>query len=213
MKDVHKYLIIHRESGLCIFEQTFQEFPNQFDPSLLSGYLFAVLTISQELTDDDIEFIQLKAMRISYNLSEKFIMVLISSNDLKLNYIQEKLTNLQEIFNLRYSQLFQKEFSGDVTPFHSFATDVEQNFQRETQYFHYVDKRSNQLDQYYRSSKLKWKEFHAILIDKVGAGGQWAKKVQCKLDKVTEIDIAHSRKILKDKELKSQKTPKKRNWV
>ncbi len=213
MKDVHKYLIIHRDSGLCIFEQTFQEFPNQFDSSILSGYLFAVLTISQELTDENIEYIRLKNLKISYNLSLKFIMILITSNDLNNNYVQEKLTNLQEIFNRKYSQLFQKEFSGDVAPFQSFAIDVEQNLQRETQYFHYVDKRSNQLEQHFDSSKLKWKDFHAILLDKAGVEGQWSKKVHCKLDKVTEIDIAHSRLNLKDQDDKSQKTSKKRNWV
>ena len=213
MEDVHKYLIIHRESGLCIFEQTFQEFPNVPDSSLLSGYLFAVLTISQELTEEDIEYIRLKNLRISYNLSKKFIMILITSIDLNYNYVQEKLTNLQEIFNRKYAQLFQKEFSGDVAPFQSFAIDVEQNLQRETQYFQYVEKRSNQLDQHFKSSKLKWKDFHAMLHDKAGITGQWAKKYQWKLDKITEIDIAHTRSNLIDQEKKSEIPDKKRNWV
>jgi hypothetical protein len=209
MEDLYKFLIIEINSGLCIFDQTFKSFENQFDGSLLSGYLFAILTISQELTEDEIEFIKLKNLKILYNLSQKFLMILIASNELNVDYVQAKLTILQEKFRSRYEHLFQDEFSGNVTPFHSFAQVVEHELERETKHFRYINKRANQLQEFFDQSKIKWQDFQDTLKDRTRKLGQWTNSKHCNIDYLTELDLVKSRKEFKEH------TPneKKNKWV
>ena len=64
-EDILKFYIIHIPSGLCIFQQTFKEFPVQVEPEIIAGYLFAITTLSMEIAKEPIHFMQLKNLRFS----------------------------------------------------------------------------------------------------------------------------------------------------
>lgn len=209
MKSFYKFLIIHRNSGLCIFEQTFHEIEPGFDSSILSGYLFAIHTITDELTEDAIEFIQLKRKRICYNLSLQFIMILITSSEIPNDFSQKKLNLLQKDFSTNYQQLFINEFSGDVSPFQSFVNTVEMTLQQESQYFSFVNERAKKLESFFQTSKCHWDEVQGLLHDRINFIGKWTKKKNPNLNSQIEEEIAHSREFCQDDDEKDRK----KNWI
>jgi len=221
VKNIFKLLIIHHPSAICIFEQTFNELPGEVDEMVLSGYLVAILTLSEEIAKQPVKYIQLNTLRISYNVSEKYIMVLITKNEIKYSRTIQILETLSNRFNEKYINHFEEDFKGDITFFKNFALEVEGLIQTETKYFQYLQQRSEKINDYFQSIEdYNWKDLKDTFYSRARVFGTWTKKHNMKIDKSFEKTILESRdynrQINQEIEIKKEKKKmedKENGWV
>ena len=215
MKDVVKFWIIHKESGMCIFEQTFQELPTDIDSGIITGYLYAIMTISSEIANRQVSFLQLEDLRFTFSISDKYIMIIVILDEKSHDITMEQLSNLQIKFDEKYHMYFDKEFSGNVSTFYNFAEEVEKSFQSEAQYFQYLQNRHEQLKSYLQSSTDKWKDLHKIITSRSSKSGTWIKKHNMHLDEATKNNIIETRELKekKSKEIPTKSEETKGKWI
>ncbi|UYP47903.1 hypothetical protein NEF87_004188 [Candidatus Lokiarchaeum ossiferum] len=195
MKDVVKFWIIHKESGMCIFEQTFQELPTDVDSGIITGYLYAIMTFSSEIAHRQVSFLQLEDLRFTFSISEKYIMVIVILGEKSHDITMKQLKNLQIKFDEKYHKYFDKEFSGNVSTFYNFAEEVEKSFQSEAKYFQYLQDRHEQLKNYLQSSTNKWKDLQKIITSHLYKPGSWIKKHSMHIDDATKKNIIETREL------------------
>ena len=215
-KDIWKFFIIHRGSGLCMFEQTFEELPGEMDSILISGYLYAILGLSQEIANQDIDYLQLQSLRFDYHISEQYLMVIVADNALSHEYLSEKLLDLQKKFDEQYKSLFSEEFKGDISHFRSFASVVESVLDLETINFQYIDPRQDRLKEYFQTAHRELADFTKLISDRARIFGQWTMKETLSISPKIKADIAeaHQEKSNVDSsEEQKQEHKKKGQWV
>ncbi len=215
MTDVVKFWIIHQESGMCIFEQTFQELPTDVESGIIAGYLFAILTISNEITNQQVNYLQLESLRFTFSISEKYIMVIVISSEVSHSRTMAQLKTLQFKFDEKYHRFFDKEFSGNVSTFYNFAEEVEKIFQSEAQYFQYRQDRQKQLKNYFQSTMNEWKDLQKIVTSKASGSGSWVKKHSMHIKEETRKMIIDSRvhEETQAKKKDSDTDEKKGKWI
>ena len=213
VKDIFKLMIIHRAASVCIFEQTFNELPGEVDEVVLSGYLVAILALSEEIAKQPIRYMQLNTLRISFNVFDKYVMVLITKNEIKYSETIQILQYLSEKFNEKYLVHFEQDFTGNITHFKNFALEVEGLIQIETRYFQYLQERSEKLNDYFESIDYKWTDLRDSFYKKVRIFGKWSVKHNMKFDKSLEKTILESRNQGKKIENKEKKKEKGHGWV
>ena len=217
VKDIFKLMIIHRSASVCIFEQTFNELPGEVDEVVLSGYLVAILALSEEIAKQAIRYIQLNTLRISFNVFDKYVMVLITKNEIEYSKTLLILQNLSEKFNEKYLVHFEHEFTGDITHFKKFALEVEGLIQMETRYFQYLQQRSEKINDYFQSIDYKWKDLRDSLYQKARLFGKWGVKHNMKIDESLEKTLLESRnhgKKMESEVKKKDKDKKEGNgWI
>jgi len=208
-------MIIHSSASVCIFEQTFNELPGGVDELVLSGYLVAFLTLSEEIAKQPIRYIQLNSLRISFNIFDKYVMVLITKNEIKYSKTVQILQNLSEKFNEKYLIHFEHEFTGNITHFKNFALEVEGLIQMETRYFQYLQERSEKIDDYFQSIDYNWNDLRDSLYKKARIFGKWSVKHNMKIDKSLENTLLESRDVGRKLENDAKKKVKKegKGWV
>ncbi len=217
VKDIFKLMIIHRAASVCIFEQTFNELPGEVDEVVLSGYLVAIFALSEEIAKQSIHYMQLNTLRISFkkNVSDNYIMVLITKNEIKYSRILQILENLSEKFNEKYLVHFEREFTGNITHFKNFALEVEGLIHMETRYFQYLQQRSEKINEYFESIEYNWKDLRDKLEKRARIFGKWSIKHDMKIDKSLENTLLESRdhgRKLEHEEKKKEKEEGK-GWV
>ena len=206
-------MIIHRVASVCVFEQSFNELPGEVDEVVLSGYLVAILALSEEIAKQPIRYMQLNTLRISFNVFDKYVMVLITKNEIKYSETIQILQNLSEKFNEKYLVHFEQEFSGNITPFQNFALEVEGLIQMETRYFQYLQERSEKLNDYFKTIDYNWKGFRDGLEKNSRIFGNWSIKHDLKIDKTLKKTLLESRNHGKNLEHKEKKKEKDSGWV
>ena len=224
MLRICKFWIIHRSSGVGIFEQTFKDSDEEevdeitcdVDPLVIQGYLYAVSHLSTEITNQKIEFIQLERSRFYYHFSPNFIFIVIAKKGISTNRIKNFLEILQKRFEERYFPLVQHGFNGDITVFRSFAKEIEDEIQVQTQYFQFLEKRSDQLQDLFQSAKLEWTKMVGNIIDHSQSFGSWISK-SSEIDHDPEVisSIVESRSIQNQDPDEDSSKPKKKksSWV
>jgi hypothetical protein len=120
-------LILHKESGLCIFNYKFGS--GELDPDLLSGFLTAIQSFGHELTSYD----EAAMSRLSYRDFE----IYIDENDLirvaligkgKISeYLEGTLSNFINDFSKDYNQ-FLVNFAGNIKNFSTADSIVKRTF-------------------------------------------------------------------------------------
>lgn len=215
VKDIFKLMIIHSSASVCIFEQTFNELPGEVDEVVLSGYLVAMLALSEEIAKQPIHYIQLNTLRISFNIFDKYVMVLITKNQIEYSKTIQILQNLSEKFNEKYLVHFEQEFTGNITHFKNFALEVEGLIQMETRYFQYFQQRSEKINDYFQSIDYQWKDLRDSLYQKARIFGKWSVKHNMKIDESLEKTLLESRDHGKKMEFEVKKKDKKEGsgWV
>ncbi|MCK5343823.1 MAG: hypothetical protein KAR20_10490, partial [Candidatus Heimdallarchaeota archaeon] len=116
-----------------------EEITCNVDPLVIQGYLYAVSHLSTEITSQKIEFIQLETSRFYYNFSKNFIFIVIAKKGVSTDRIKNFLDTLKKRFEEQYFPLVQHGFNGDITVFRSFAKEIEEELQIETQYFQFLE--------------------------------------------------------------------------
>jgi len=218
MLRVSKFWIIHRQSGVGIFEQTFKNEDAEetdvltcdVDPLVIQGYLYAVSHLSTEITSQNIEFIQLQTLRFYYHFSPNFIFIIVVRKGTSTNQIKNFLETLQKRFEEKYFPQVEHGFNGDITVFRSFAKEIEEELQIETQYFQFLEKRSDQLQDLFKSAKLEWTKLVGNIIDHSQSLGAWIIKSSDHEPEVVS-SIVESRSI--QKQDPSEPKTNKSSWV
>jgi hypothetical protein len=217
VKDIFKLMIIHRAASVCIFEQTFNELPGEVDEVSLSGYLVAILALSEEIAKQPIHYMQLNTIRISFqkNVSDNYIMVLITKNEIKYSKTLQILQNLSEKFNEKYLVHFEQEFTGNITHFKNFALEVEGLIQMETRYFQYLQQRSEKINEYFQSNDYNWKDLRDSLKNRARIFGKWSVKHNIKIDESLEKTLLESRNHGRKLDIEDKKKEKEegKGWV
>jgi len=210
MDGLHKFLIMDKSAGICIYDQTFEELPCEIPTDLLGGFLIAILGFSEELiANQTIEYIQMKQIRVQYNIEGRLVMVVIAANYTDPDYIQNLLQTLQKKFSEKYADQIKHDYFCDITCFHNFASEVASAFQNQTKYLGYVQKRSEQLRDYLQASKNDWTTLQQLFAERAKSFGSWVVKDSLDQDDVTNIQ--ESRSALRQNHLNEK--PKKRTWV
>ena len=80
-----------------------------------------MLALSEEIAKQPIHYIQLNTLRISFNIFDKYVMVLITKNQIEYSKTIQILQNLSEKFNEKYLVHFEQEFTGNITHFKNCA--------------------------------------------------------------------------------------------
>ena len=171
--DIYKFWIIHTPSGICIFDQTFKELPRQIDADLTAGYLFAITTLSQEIAQQDIQFLQLENIRFVYCISQHFMMVMLTHNDVPNHDAQLMLRDLKSKFTDKYESTILRSQIFEVTKFHDFAKIVEQVFNIESKNFHILEKRSENLDDFFQTATDEWMSIQKSISARAKKMGSW----------------------------------------
>ena len=206
-------MIIHRRASVCVFDQSFNDLPGEVDEVVLSGYLVAILALSEEIAKQPIHYMQLNTLRISFNVFDKYVMVLITRNEIKYSKTIQILQKLSEKFNEKYLVHFEKEFTGNITHFKNFALEVEGLIQMETRYFQYLQERSEKLNDYFQSIDYDWKDLRDSLYKKARIFGKWSIKHDMKIDKSLEETLLESRDQGRKLDKEDKKKEKGKGWV
>lgn len=212
---IYKFWIIHQPSGICIFEQTFNELPTEIDPDLTAGYLFAITTLSQEIAQENIRFLQLENLRFVYGISQHFIMVILSQNELHQQECREKLKELQNVFDAKYHRLVTDSQMFEVSKFQDFARIVESSLQTESKYFQILERRTGELDDFFKNATEEWNSIQKSIIDRSKKLGSWIHHEKTKLSHHVERSLLKTRLKEEKRETESQQTPEqnKSKWV
>ena len=205
-----KFWIIHRGSGLTLFTQTFEELPGKCDPYVIAGFLFAIANLSTDIAKQDIEFLQMNRLRFTYLMHDKYLMIIVSQKETKQSKILQLLAQIQVKFEKRYLKALESEFSGDVTDFKFFAQEIELILKAETKYIQYIDKRNEQLTDFFKARSPDWLVLKNSLEKSASLFGTWITKDMNPLNKKLKTQIIDSRKKPEPSENESEK---KGSWV
>ncbi|TFF87668.1 MAG: hypothetical protein EU548_09965 [Promethearchaeota archaeon] len=125
-------LIIHKESGLCIYNYKFG--PGELDPDLLSGFLSAIQSFGIELSSSD----QAEMRRLSYKDFEiyidedELIRVALIGKGIITEHLERLLSDFIKKFSGNYTRALEK-FTGNIKIFSDADLIVEKTFKIEKQ--------------------------------------------------------------------------------
>ncbi|MBA7592884.1 hypothetical protein ES708_35083 [subsurface metagenome] len=198
--NVLKFWIIHHPSGLCLFQQTFEELPNDADPEIVAGFLYAMTSLTTEIARQNINHIQLDTLRFNYSLDKHYIMVAVCHNSYHIEEAAELLAQLRRKFNSKYANYFHGQFSFDISIFKNFAQVVEDTVQQETLYVQYFKKRNEQISEFIEESSKDWQKIRGTLTDRAKMLGKWVASEKIALNKQVADQIIRNRQITQKKE-------------
>lgn len=216
MSQILKFWIIHHPSGICIFEQTFESLPGDVDDQIVTGYLYAITNLSQEIAHQPIDFIQLANIRFLYQQAHHFIMVMVTDNHYFPEQGKSLLSKLQDQFQEIYGQFFENGFNFDVSPFGSFAENVELTINSKAKHFQFLDTHSCQFKDVIEHSKAKWKDIHTSITTQAKNAGKWICGKTSSLNAKIEDNIKSGRQHqleIEEKIEKKEKINQNRHWV
>src|SRR6056297_2514287 len=102
METINKLWLIHREIGMCLLEQTFKPLPTDVDSDLVSGFLTAMLSFSEQIAKEKIERIELETTAIQYYVSKNYVMAVICPRSVSQVVLKTKLELLAKKFDEEY---------------------------------------------------------------------------------------------------------------
>lgn len=160
MNGLNKLWIIHREAGVCVFEQSFEELPKNINSDMIGGFLIAILSFSQEMADQEIEFLQLKNLRIIYHITPQYIIAVGCNQNANYKELEKLLAQVETRFELKYHNVIGKGYSGNTTVFNDFATEVEKIFDSKSTALKYFEERLDDIKGYYEDKRSKLFDFY-----------------------------------------------------
>ncbi|MCF2140577.1 MAG: hypothetical protein K9W44_11035 [Candidatus Lokiarchaeota archaeon] len=171
--DIIKFWVIDNPSGICIFNQTFAELPNDINSDLTAGYLFAITTLSQEIVQENIRFLQLENLRFVYGITSRLVLILLTKNEISSFESSQMLNKLRLKFGEKYALLLEHNQFFDISKFRDFAMDVEQILNRETLYFNILAKRSENIEKFFKDATNEWQSIQNSIKNQVKKIGTW----------------------------------------
>lgn len=212
MPEIFKFWILHNPSGISLFEQTFEELEGNADPCVVAGFLFAIANITKNITQQEIEFVQMNEVRFSYLVQPKYMMILVSAKETKIGRIIQIIQEIQTKFEQKYLSMITPLFSGNVTAFKDFAQEVEAVVKHDTKYFQFIYKRNEQLKEMFQTQANEWLTMKQSLETKASTFGTWIIKENNTRNDDLYTHVAESRNSMRNtRDMKPKK--KKNSWV
>jgi hypothetical protein len=159
MQGVHSLWILERQTGICLFEQTFEGSSGKVDADLIGGFLSAISKFCEELVGEEIRLIETPSMRILYHGAEKFIVVLLLENTVIVPVAETMLKEISLLFTQKYATYLETGQLANVAVFNDFAAEIEHRFERKaTCFIHYMveqhTKKGEKLENIYEHLKV-----------------------------------------------------------
>ncbi len=135
--------ILKNKSGICLFEEIYTDFKKEgISKDLISGFLSAIVSFTDECFKDELKYIKFKNHKILLDFTEELIVVVAVSikridqdNIVKKttkSHIKEIVKNISQIFNERFHFEIKNEvWEGDLQKFGSFSQDLQNIVNRE----------------------------------------------------------------------------------
>ncbi len=114
--------IIEKNSGICIFEQSYMEVNMNSD--LISGFLVAMLNFGKELANKDLQSIQFNDLKISFKEQEKYIIAIAITDNANSRDVESFMELIIKEFAEKYEDKLDN-FHGQVDVFNDFGIFVE----------------------------------------------------------------------------------------
>jgi hypothetical protein len=130
--DYIKLWLMDRNAGICIFEQSFEDMPKTLASDLVTGFFYAMLTFSNEIASQDVEFIQLRDIRIVFHGQDRLLFAMATTNDADHEFTGRLLRDLERRFQDKYKKLLEKGFLNNTAVFEGFANEVEAEIGRKS---------------------------------------------------------------------------------
>ncbi|MFO8018191.1 MAG: hypothetical protein R6U96_06110 [Promethearchaeia archaeon] len=127
--------IVEIASGICIFEEIYEEMTKQgISTDLILNFLSALVNFADEVFVGEIKHIKLSNHKIFFDFLEHIMLITSLSDEID---IEEKKVNLLikrigKQFNLKYGYLYDQEFWYiDVEKFDSFSAELREILNKE----------------------------------------------------------------------------------
>jgi hypothetical protein len=203
---VLKLWVLHSPSGICLYEQSFSDLPVDKEPFVTSGFLFGISKLAKHISEENIENIQLKTMQFSYRILDKNLFVMLTKKEMKQSRIDKVLDEIQDRFLSDYRKVLGEDFTGDVSCFQSFATEVEKILNTNTKYIQFIDRRHKTLEEYLQSKPREWISLKNKMQEKAKIFGKWVTR------KVNPVDQELTEKIQETRSQAKKKKKKDKNY-
>ncbi len=162
METINKLWLIHREIGMCLLEQTFKPLPTDVDSDLVSGFLTAMLSFSEQIAKEKIERIELETTAIQYYISDVYVMAVICPRSVSKAILKTKLDLLATEFNEKYGDVLEN-FTGNVDVFQDYGKKVEEIVEQPTISIKYLSKTREQLEYYLNKRKSEFDQLRGTI--------------------------------------------------
>jgi len=124
--------IIDSNSGICIFDWYTKSKEKTIDEQLVSGLLLAFRSFSSEAGLVDISAIEGLNKKLAYKSDERFIVAAICHLNDYEPLVNKTILGLLEDFRKKYKDLIDDDATTDVSPFRTFAEDIESKLEGTT---------------------------------------------------------------------------------
>jgi hypothetical protein len=165
--EIIKLWIIDREAGISVFDQSFQELPSEMDSDLVGGFFIALMSFSQEIAKQSIEFLQLKQIRFYFYIMKYHLLILASSLELDQENAAMISAKIQKRFEEKYQNVIGDKFVGDVSVFNDFGDDVEEELGQECTCHSHFEEKPELLHKHYTNMKKEWRSLRTQIKDQL----------------------------------------------
>lgn len=152
-----------REAGICIFEQSFEEMPKTLASDLVTGFFYAMLTFSNEIASQDVEFIQMRDIRIVFHGQNRLLFAIATKNGADHEFTERLLRDLEHRFQDKYKELLDKGFLNNTAVFEGFANEVEAEIGKKSTTVAFVQNQVDKLKIRYESVKTDFSQLKQSL--------------------------------------------------
>jgi len=135
-----KYLIdslwvLEGNSGIVIFEENYSDFTKEgMTSDLVSAFLSALLSFTEESFASDIKHIKLSDRKILFEASE-YVMFVVSQRDFSISdkKIKALIKEIADRFNEKFNPFFErtKNWDGRIKRFQGFSKDLKEIVRKE----------------------------------------------------------------------------------
>ncbi|MHA1341400.1 MAG: hypothetical protein ACTSRZ_15750 [Promethearchaeota archaeon] len=115
--------IIHKDVGVCIFEQNFRNIDT--DSDLITGFIVAMLNFGKEIADKDLQSINFAGLKIMLSIHSHFIIALAIDENAPEPDLKMFLSLVGDEFEKRYGDCLIN-WNGNVDIFTDFASYIEE---------------------------------------------------------------------------------------
>jgi hypothetical protein len=165
--DYIKLWLMDRNAGICIFEQSFEDMPKTLASDLVTGFFYAMLTFSNEIASQDVEFIQLRDIRIVFHGEGRLLFAMATTNDADHEFTGRLLRDLERRFQDKYKKLLEKGFLNNTAVFEGFANEVEAEIGRKSTTIAFVQTQVDKFKVRYENVKTDFNQLKRNLTSDV----------------------------------------------
>lgn len=159
MEKILKIWIMQKDSGLCIFEQSFSEDAMNIDSDLIGGFLSALQGFSYEVVNSSIEYVKLRDYLLYYDFSKEYTFVYLADPDTSTKEMKRTSESIVEAFEKRFGTGPDSVFTGDVSKYAEFGSDMETLLDSKSYYLKYMKEINDQIKQLYTDKVSTFKKY------------------------------------------------------